>query len=216
MCSRKGWGPGPWALGEHDLWALHFSNSFQDLSSPGEAFTYLHTFSCRPLSDLGSGRAGAKVPWGRRCLYLTLPQLGGRDGSRFSSLLRWPLWGQGADLASLGISCSMLIRAGEGTWPGSTGPGTEHAREHPQCRLWKRWVPGPPALSVSWSHHLSYFCPHPQIWIPRFLPVPWFLCGSRRYASSSFKVTVGIRVWISRKRGWGPGPVGLREARAGS
>ncbi|XP_006050980.1 branched-chain-amino-acid aminotransferase, mitochondrial [Bubalus kerabau] len=26
-----------------------------------------------------------------------------------------------------------------------------------------------------------------QIWIPRFLPVPWFLCGSRRYASSSFK-----------------------------
>ncbi|XP_070306659.1 branched-chain-amino-acid aminotransferase, mitochondrial isoform X1 [Odocoileus virginianus] len=25
------------------------------------------------------------------------------------------------------------------------------------------------------------------IWTPRFLPVPWFLCGPRRYASSSFK-----------------------------
>lgn len=52
-------------------------------------------------------------------------------------------------------------------------------------------VPGVSALSVCWPHHLSYFCPHPQIWTRKFLPVPWLLCGPRRYDSSSFKVTGG-------------------------
>lgn len=40
--------------------------------SPGEALTYLCTFPCHLLSELASG-PGAKVPWGGRCLCLTLP-----------------------------------------------------------------------------------------------------------------------------------------------
>lgn len=42
--NSRGWGPGSWVLGERDLWALHFSSSFQDLSSPGRP-----SLTCTPL-----------------------------------------------------------------------------------------------------------------------------------------------------------------------
>lgn len=66
-----------------------------------------------------------------------------------------------------------------------------------------KMVPGVSALSVCWPHHLSYFCPHPQIWTRKFLPVPWLLCGLRRYDSSSFKVTGGDYTFGSQGRGAG-------------
>lgn len=70
---------------------------------------------------------------------------------------------------------------------------------------------GKAGTGVPCSHHLSYFCPHPQIWARKLLPVSWLLCGPRRYASSNFKVNGKEYTFGSRGGGWRPGLLGVRK-----
>lgn len=48
-------GPAPGSWGSMTYRPITFLTLFKIWVPPGEAFTYLHTFLCRPLSDLVSG-----------------------------------------------------------------------------------------------------------------------------------------------------------------